>query len=102
MATEDNKQISVIIAGRGYPLKIKENEVRIAELKVKMKKPGKILDPLYEKKIEMLEQKNIDLKAKMEAYEKNQSDWESFKREFNHDMDELGSALKDLTVDNKK
>ena len=26
MATEDSKQISVIIAGRGYPLKIKENE----------------------------------------------------------------------------
>ena len=31
-----------------------------------------------------------------------QSNWESFKREFNHDMDEIGQALKDLTVDNKK
>jgi hypothetical protein len=38
----------------------------------------------------------------MDTYEKKQSDWESFKREFNHDMDELGQALKDLTVDNKK
>jgi DNA-directed RNA polymerase subunit N (RpoN/RPB10) len=35
------------------------------------------------------------------AYEKSQSDWEAFKREFNHDMEELGKALKDLTVDNK-
>jgi len=26
MAAEENKQISVIIAGRGYPLKIKEGE----------------------------------------------------------------------------
>ena len=26
MADEESKQISVIIAGRGYPLKIKENE----------------------------------------------------------------------------
>jgi len=30
------------------------------------------------------------------------SDWQSFKREFNHDMDELGHSLKDFTVDNKK
>jgi hypothetical protein len=29
-------------------------------------------------------------------------DWESFKREFNHDVDELGQALKDLTVDNEQ
>jgi hypothetical protein len=36
------------------------------------------------------------------AYDKNQTDWEKFKREFNHDMDELGKSLKDLTVNNKK
>jgi hypothetical protein len=33
---------------------------------------------------------------------KNQSDWVSFKREFNHDMDEIGKAFEDLTIDNKK
>ena len=81
--------------------KIRNNEIRIAELKVKLKKPGKILDGLYEKRIETLEQRNNDLKIKIENYEKNQSDWESFKREFNHDMDELGQAFKDITVDNK-
>lgn len=81
--------------------KIRNNEIRIAELKVKMKKPGKILDGLYEKRIEALEQRNNDLKMRIENYEKNQSDWESFKREFNHDMDELGQAFKDITVDNK-
>lgn len=83
-------------------LKIRDNEIRIAELKVKMKKPGKTLDALYAQRINTLEQQNKNLKTKMEAYEKSQSDWESFKREFNHDMDELGQALKDIAVDNKK
>ena len=83
-------------------LKIKDNEIRINELAVKMKKPGELFDALYEKKIANLEQQNKDLKARLEAYEKSQSNWETFKREFNHDMDEIGQALKDLTVDNKK
>ncbi|MBK7408934.1 MAG: hypothetical protein IPJ40_13250 [Saprospirales bacterium] len=66
-----------------------------------MKNSGTILDGLYAQRIETLEQKNRDLRTKMANYEQNQSDWESFKREFNHDMDELGQALKDFTVDNK-
>jgi len=81
-------------------VKISDFENRIAELKVKMKKPGKALDAQYEKRIDTLEQKIRELKTRMENYEKSQSDWEKFKREFNHDMDELGQALKDLTVDN--
>ena len=80
---------------------IRNNEIRIADLKVKLNKPGTVLDPMYVKKIETLEQQNNDLKKRIEDYEKDQSDWETFKREFNHDMDELGRALKDLTVDNK-
>jgi len=80
---------------------IRNNEIRIADLRVKLNKQGTMLDPMYEKKIETLEQQNKDLKKRIEDYEKSQSDWETFKREFNHDMDELGKALKDLTVDNK-
>ena len=80
---------------------IRNNEIRIAELRVKLNKPGTILDPMYEKRIEILEQQNKDLKKRIDYYEKNNSDWETFKREFNHDMDELGKALKDITVDNK-
>lgn len=81
--------------------KIKDNEALIAEFKEKMKTSGKKLDAVYAKNIDALEQKNRDMKYKIDAYEKSQSDWESFKREFNHDMDEIGKALKDLTVNNK-
>ena len=84
-------------------VKIKDNENRIAELKAKMKRSGNKLDALYGKKIAELEQKNIELKARIDTYETSaHSNWESFKLEFNHDMDELGKAMKDLTVNNTK
>ncbi|WP_269241837.1 hypothetical protein [Flavobacterium limnophilum] len=82
---------------------INYNEARIAELKLKMKNTGKTMDDKYEKNIGALEQKNKDLKIKMETYKNDaNADWQSFKREFNHDMGEIGQSLKDLTVDNKK
>lgn len=81
---------------------IHQNEIRIAELKLKAKKTGKSIDAKYQESIDVLEQKNKDLKAKLEIYKNDANeDWQSFKREFNHDMDEIGQALKDLTVDNK-
>lgn len=80
---------------------ITKNENRIAELKTQLKKSGKTFDKAYSNRIDTLEQKNKDLRARLVTYESNQSDWESFKREFNHDMDELGKALNDLTVNNK-
>lgn len=83
-------------------LKIQANEVRINELTVKMKRPGEIFDAIYEKKITSLEQQNREMRTRLLAYEKSQSNWESFKREFNHDMDAIGQALTDLTVNNKK
>lgn len=81
--------------------KIQKNEIRISELREKMKKSGNTMDAVYEKKIENLAQKNNELKSKLMSYEKEQSNWESFKKEFDHDMDELGAAFKGLTTDDK-
>jgi phosphoenolpyruvate-protein kinase (PTS system EI component) len=83
-------------------VKIKKNEIRIAEIKAKKMKPGQALDSLHQKRIDALEEKNNNLRTKINDYERNQSDWESFKREFNHDMNEIGKAFEDLTIDNKK
>jgi len=84
-------------------LRIIAVDKEIALLKQKMRVAGKKVDASYEESIKALEQKNKDLKNRMDNYSNNaQSDWESFKREFNHDMDELGNAMKDLTVNNKK
>jgi chromosome segregation ATPase len=85
-----------------WEAKIKNNDIVIADLKSHLKKPGKAIDAAYEKSINDLQQRNKDMKARIDAYDKSQSDWESFKREFTHDMEGLGQALNDLTVNNKK
>lgn len=82
--------------------KIDDNNAKIAELKLKIKKAGKDIDKTYQKSIDTMEQKNKDLKIKMDSYKNDvNSDWKSFKREFNNDMDQLGQSLKDFTVNNK-
>ena len=83
--------------------KIEENNAKIAELKLKIKKTGKDIDKAYQRNIDTIEKKNKDLKIKLDSYKNDvNSDWKSFKREFNHDMDQLGHSLKDFTVNNKK
>ena len=81
---------------------IAENETRIAELQTAMKKPGKTFDDAYKKSINDLVDKNTTLKTRIASYENNQTDWDTFKREVDSDMEGLGKALNDLTVNNKK
>ncbi|MBK9318793.1 MAG: hypothetical protein IPM91_08215 [Bacteroidetes bacterium] len=50
-----------------------------------------------------LEDRNSKLKQRLAEFKADSKDgWVSFKAEFNHDMEELGNAMKDLTTDNKK
>ena len=81
---------------------INDNEIRIAELKKAFNKPGTRFDANYSKTIDALQKRNLDLKVRIENYENNQTDWESFKREFNSDISGLGKAFDDFTVKNKK
>lgn len=76
--------------------KILDNEQRIANLKEKMNKPGSTFDGIYRTRIEKLEAKNNELKAKLNNYDGNQTDWQTFKSDFNRDMDEIGNNIKDL------
>jgi len=83
-------------------VKIKNNEKSIAEFKAKIAKQKKDLKAKNEKKLAVLEDKNNILKAKLDTYNKEESKdkWNKFKKEFTHDMNELGKAFKDLTVKN--
>lgn len=84
-------------------VKIADNEKRIAELNETLNKPGKLpLDEMRKKKIANLEEKNAKLKSRLYGYEKERSDWEAFKREFNSDMEGLGAAFSDLGKNNTK
>jgi hypothetical protein len=82
--------------------KISANEAIISNLRLEMEKPGNKFDAVYKKNIEELERKNSNLRSRIDEYDKTRSDWEAFKREFNHDMEEIGKSLKDITVNNTK
>ncbi len=83
-------------------LTVKNNEVSIAELKLKMRKSGSAMDELYAQRIDTLEMRNKGLKDRFTSYEKSQSNWENFKFEVKHDLDEIGRVLKELSPKNTK
>ena len=83
--------------------KINGNKKSIAEFDERIAKEKKEVKADYKKKMAELRKQNSDLKKKMDDYKiEGKEKWESFKNEFNHDMDELGKAVKDLVVDNKE
>jgi hypothetical protein len=109
--TRDEKNKIVLVQADEYKTyredqekKIKENDKKIAELRAKKDQVKKENVSDYEMKINDLEKKNNDLRKRIAVNYKDQSKekWESFKKEFNHDMDELGKSLKDLFKDNVK
>jgi hypothetical protein len=83
----------------GSDLQIDKNEENIAALKAAMNAPSATPDYEYDKKINMLEASNQDLETRMENYENDHGrDWDTFKCEFNNDMNAIGQAFRNLTV----
>jgi hypothetical protein len=83
--------------------RIAANEESIREFNARMAKDKRSAKADYKKRIADLDQKNRDMKLKMDNYKEEGKDkWLIFKAEFSHDMDEMGKAFKDLTVNNVK
>jgi phage host-nuclease inhibitor protein Gam len=83
--------------------KTEENNKAMMEFKERIKNEKQDAKNEYNQKINELEKKNTDLKKRIADYQENGKDnWESFKKEFNHDMDELGNAFSNLTKKNTK
>lgn len=83
--------------------KISSNEKIIDDIKKSMANDKKEAKEEYIKQIAALEQKNADLKYRIDEYKEDGNEkWQSFKREFNHDLDELGKSLKDFLVELEK
>lgn len=81
--------------------KIAANNLSISDFNARIENEKKEAKTDYKKKLAVLENKNNDIKKRMEDYQaEGKEKWELFKAEFNHDMNELGLALKDLGVKN--
>ncbi|MEO8761453.1 MAG: hypothetical protein ABI448_11210 [Bacteroidia bacterium] len=82
-------------------IKLKENDVKIADLKEKMKANKKAIQIKYQKKLDELNEKNIKLQEEIQQYkESDKSKWNTFKLEFNRKIDELGNSISTIAEDN--
>lgn len=84
--------------------KINYNDKKIKELRSKKDKVKKEKLAAYENNINELEKRNNELRKKIMSNYKGEGKekWESFKKEFNHDMDGLSKSFKDVFKDNTK
>lgn len=88
---------------REVAAKIAANNASIAAFNARVDSEKSEAKADYRKKITALEQKNTDMKKRLDDYKADGKDkWKLFKAEFGRDMDELGKAFKDLTVNNVK
>jgi F0F1-type ATP synthase membrane subunit b/b' len=79
---------------------IESNEKQIDGFKVKMEKAGSKARAKYDRNIATLERKNRDLKKKLEEYkDEGHEKWNTFKTDFNREMDEIAATMKDLFKD---
>ena len=77
------------------------NKLRIAKLKEEKTDAKEEALVIRNEKIAALQKRNDELESRMMQYRgDNKENWKEFKREFSHDMDELGKAFKDLGKDN--
>lgn len=81
---------------------IRANEKSIADLRLGLASVSKENKAIYEKKLAELEGKNNALKIRLTEYNEEEKDqWQSFKTEFKSDMNKLGKAFSDFTVNNQ-
>ena len=83
--------------------KISTNDKIITELKERVADVKGDAKGDYNRSISELEQKNQEMKRKMEEYKADGKEkWELFKIDFNKGMDDIGKSLKDLVASNKQ
>jgi chromosome segregation ATPase len=82
--------------------KITDNDKKIERLKEALDRPAhRPLDDARRRKIADLEQRNADLRKRLEAYQSAQTDWATFKAQFDIDMDSLNMAYDELDKSGK-
>ncbi len=79
---------------------IEANEKRIDAFKKDIEKAGSKVSAKYSKDVTALEQKNRDMKKKLNEYkDEGPAKWEEFKTNFKHDMDGMEKTMTDLFKD---
>lgn len=79
------------------------NEQSIVDFNARIANQKKDAKIEYEAKIADLDSQNTDMKKRIDDFQADsKSSWESFKSEFGNDMDALGEAFRNFTIDDEK
>jgi hypothetical protein len=77
-------------------------DIKIAELKIKMQDSKKTADSATTMKIKMLEEKNLAIKSKLNAFmNQTKRDRNAFKSEINHDLNDFDNTINRITSEKK-
>lgn len=86
----------------GIDARIQANNERIADLKQKIKQPGKVLDNNRQKRIDELEARNAKLKQQLADYKVEAGGWVTFKADIDRELDEISKSIDETIADAKK
>ena len=77
---------------------IDASEKELKSLRRKMARDGSKLTAQYDKEVTLLEQRNRDLKKRLDDYNAGgQTEWEAFKTRVQHDLDEVESTMTEVS-----
>jgi len=80
-------------------VKFKDNEKSIADLRASIAKSNSKKQASDQKKVSLLENKNNSMKKELADYKVlGQTDFATFRTDFNRDMDKLAKELKDFKI----
>lgn len=95
---EDAREKEIIEYQEINRAKIEANEKSLAEFNARISNEKQEAKAEYELKIAELDEKNSDMKKKMEEFHAgNKANWETFKASFDKDMTDLNLAFTELT-----
>ena len=95
---EDDYSADMAMFRKESDERIAANEKGIADFEARIAKEKKVARDDYRKKISELQQKDTDMKKRLDDYRAEGKDkWLAFKTDFNTGMDDIGKSLNDLT-----
>jgi len=78
---------------------IEANEKSITAFNTRIANQKSVAKANYEKEIAALNAKNSDMKKKLEDLKAdNQNTWDTFKTQFNQDMEDMGNSIRDFKI----
>lgn len=76
-----------------------QNADRMTRIRTQRTQPGQVIDAAEAARLDAMESRNAELRSRLDRYDREPSDWSTFKREFDGEMNRFGKDLHGLGPD---